>query len=397
MKHSKKSKDPNKVQRRYRIRLYPTDEQEKMFFKHIHTCRFIWNYMLTIQKEQYELYKRIYSCSATCRILTELKQREEYSWLNEVSRQSLAIILNDLDTAYDRYFKGIDEGSPKFKIKKRSKKSFPVRYDQVFFDDSYAYIEKIGMVKFKSSVQVPEGKGQVRDTRIFLSKNGKWILSVSMECDKQTPKESLYGNMGIDMGIRKLATFSYVCMSDYIPNINKSRRIRCLRSKLKHLQRKVSRIYYIHGNYHKSKHIKRLIYQIRRIYHRIHNIVQDYNHKQTRMLVNLHPRKVIMEDLEITKITKRMPRWLRREIYYASWYDFRCKMEYKCNELGIKFVLADKSFPSTQMCSECGKIKTGKHKLALHDHVYVCKKCGVRLDRDVNAARNLEWYDNYLS
>jgi len=397
MKYKKKFKDPNKVHRRYRIRLYPTDEQEKMFFKHIHTCRFIWNYMLTKQKEQYELYKRRYTYCATCRILTELKSREEYSWLDEVSRYSLAITLNDLDTAYDRYFKGINEGLPKFKIKKRSKKSFPIRHDRVYFKESYAHIEKIGMVKFKSSIQLPEGKSEVKDTRILLSKNGKWILSVVIECDKQTPKESLYGNLGIDMGIRKLATFSYLGRSDYIHNINKSRRVRCLRSKLKHLQRRLSRIYYTHGNYHKSKHIKRLIYQIRKIYHRIHNIVYDYNHKQTRMLVNLYPRKVIMEDLEVKKITKRMPRWLRREIYYASWYDFRFKMEYKCNELGIKFVLADKSFPSTQLCSECGELKTGKHKLTLNDHVYVCKKCGLKLDRDVNAARNLEWYDNYLS
>jgi len=397
MKQRKKPKDPNKVQRRYNIRLYPTGEQKQMFFKHIHTCRFIWNYMLTIQKKQYGLYKRIYTYCATSKILTELKSREEYSWLNEVSRQSLGIILNDLDTAYERYFKGTNEGLPKFKIKKRSKKSFPVKYDRVYFENDHVHIEKIGMVKFKSSKHVPEGKGRVNDTRIFLSKNGKWILSVVMECDRQTPKEPLYGNMGIDMGIRKLATYSYSHMSDYIPNINKSRRIRCLRSKLKHLQRRVNRIYYVHGNYHKTKHIKRLNNQIRRIYHRIHNIVYDYNHKQTRMLVNLYPRKVIMEDLEIKKITKKMPKWLRREIYYASWYDFRCKMEYKCNELGIEFVLAKKSFPSTQMCSECGKIKTGKHKLTLSDHVYVCKKCGLKLDRDVNAARNLEWYDNYLS
>jgi putative transposase len=260
--------------------------------------------MLTIQKEQYGLYTRIYTYCATSKILTELKQREEYSWLNEVSRHSLNITLNDLDTAYDQYFKDVNEGLPKFKIKKRSKKSFPVRYDSLYFENDDVYIEKIGMIKFKSSKPVPEGKGEVRDVRIFLSKNGKWILSVSMECDRQTPRESLYGNLGIDMGIRKLATFSYLGMSDYIPNINKSRRVRCLRSKLKHLQRKVSRIYYIHGNYHKSKHIKRLMYQIRRIYHRIHNIVQDYNHKQTRALINLYPRKVIMEDLEIKKITK---------------------------------------------------------------------------------------------
>ena len=235
MKYKKKSKDPSKVQRRYNIRLYPTDEQEQMFFKHIHTCRFIWNYMLTKQKEQYELYMRIYTYCATSKILTELKSREEYSWLNDVSRHSLDITLNDLDTAYDRYFKGVDEGSPRFKIKKRSKKSFPVRYEHVYFENDHVHIEKIGMVKFKSSKPVPEEKGEARDVRIFLSENGKWILSVVMECDRQTPKESFYGNLGIDMGIRKLATYSYVCMSDYIPNINKSRRVRCLRSKLKHL------------------------------------------------------------------------------------------------------------------------------------------------------------------
>ena len=193
MKQSKKSKDLSKVQRRYNIRLYPTDEQVKMFFKHIHTCRFIWNYMLTKQKEQYELHGRIYSYCTTSKILTELKSGEEYSWLNEVSRQSLAITLNDLDTAYDRYFKGTIEGSPRFKIKKRSKKSFPVRYDTLYFENDHVHIEKIGMVKFKSSKHVPEGKGEVRDTRIFLSKNGKWILSVVMERDRQTPKESLYG------------------------------------------------------------------------------------------------------------------------------------------------------------------------------------------------------------
>ena len=74
MKHKKKSKDPSKVHKRYNIRLYPTDEQVQMFFKHIHTCRFIWNYMLTIQKEQYELHKRIYTYCATSKILTELKK-----------------------------------------------------------------------------------------------------------------------------------------------------------------------------------------------------------------------------------------------------------------------------------------------------------------------------------
>jgi putative transposase len=330
-------------------------------------------------------------------ILTKLKQQDKYAWLNDVSRYSLITVLHDLDDAYHRFFKGISEGAPKFKIKKKSKKSFPVRYDQVYFNDGYVYLEKIGFVKYNTDMKFPDGRRAIRiiDPRVILNKNNKWVLSFGTACDKQAPKESLCGNMGIDMGVRRLATISYLSNSDFIPNINKSSRIIRLRHKLRYIHRKTSRIYKMHGHYKKSKHIIRLENQMRQIYHHLHNITQDYNHKRTRDLVNLCPRKVIMEDLEIKKLTKNLPRPLRRDILYASWHDFRCKMKYKCDEAGIEFILASKSFPSTQLCSECGELKTGKHKLKMGDHIYVCKSCKLRLDRDVNAARNLEWYGGF--
>lgn len=390
-------KDPNKVYRRISVRLFPTEDQLALFYKHIHSCRFIWNCMITIQERCYKLYNRRYTYDETSAILTDLKHQDAYAWLNEVSRHSLDATLNDLDNAYKQYRKDKNAGLPRYKRKRKSKKAFPARDEFLYFNDGHAYIEKIGMVKYKSDRSIPEGRKvtKFRDARVFLSKNNKWILSFVIECDKQAPKDSLYGNMGIDMGIRRLATFSYLHTHEYIPNINKSRRVRTLRHKLKHLHKKAGKIYHMHKNNVKSKHIIRIENQMRKVYHRVSNITKNYNHMQTRQLVNLCPRKVIMEDFEVKKLTRNMPRWMRREIYYASWYDFKVKMEYKCDELGIQFILASKEFPSTQICSECGHIKHGSDKLKLDDHVYVCKKCGLKLNRDINAARNLEWYGKF--
>lgn len=398
MRHKRKHpKDPNKIYRGFRIRLYPDNDQLSMIYKHIHACRFIWNCMLTIQERHHKLTGTRYRYKETSKILTDLKHMPEYSWLNDVSRHSLGIVLNDLDTAYYRFFNGITEGMPKFKIKKKAKKSFPVRYESVYFKDGRVYIEKIGMIKYKSTIDIPEGRGNCKivNPRLSLNKNGKWVLGFIMECDKQERPKPLCGNMGIDMGIKKLATISYLGNAYRIPNINKSGRAKRLRHKLKCLHRKANRLYKKHGNYDKTKHIIRIEDQMRRISHKLSNMVKNHNQQYSRLLVNMCPRKIIMEDIKIKEFTKNMNKDMRREIYNSAWYDFRCMMEYKCAEFGIQLIFADKAFPSTQICSECNEIKTGDHKLGLYDKKYKCPKCGLKMDRDINATKNLEWYGNF--
>jgi putative transposase len=353
--------------------------------------------MLTIQKRYQVVSGDRYEYDDTVAIMTEMRNGGKYPWLNDVSKTSLLIILNDLDEAFRNYDKGIVEGPPKFKFKKKYKKSFPVRYDRTYINGDCVHIEKIGMVKFKANRRLSNLEHcKFINPRITLTKHHKWILSFTLECDKQASREPLIGNMGIDMGIRRLATVSYLTQTSYIPNINKSAKVKRLRHKLRYLHRKVGRLYRKHGNYIKSKHIERIEDQIRAIYHHLSNIVKDYNDKQTRYLVNLNPHQVIMENFEVKELLKKMWRPMRREILYAAWYDFRDKMERKCAERGIIFTRAYRSFPSTQMCFECGDIKTGKDKLTTRDHVFVCNKCGYKADRDVNAARNLEWYGDSI-
>ena len=94
-----------------------------------------------------------------------------------------------------------------------------------------------------------------------------------------------------------------------------------------------------------------------------------------------------MESLDITNMMKN--KYLAKEIAEQKWYEFTRQMQYKCEWAGIKFVKVDQYYPSSKTCSHCGHIKKD---LKLSDRVYVCTVCGLEIDRDLNAAKNLEKY-----
>lgn len=142
----------------YKIRLYPNKKQEELFFKHIGCCRFVWNYMLNLQWERRKRNeKRLYKYDMI-NLMPALKKQEEYKWLQEVSAHSLNDICADLDNAYERYFKKIAK-YPRFKSKKRSKDSFPVRENRMFFEEKTVRIEKVGFIKYKTDFNLPLGRG----------------------------------------------------------------------------------------------------------------------------------------------------------------------------------------------------------------------------------------------
>lgn len=89
--------------RSYKVRIYPTKEQEILMNKHIDCCRFIWNYMLALNLEREKVGLHPLSGYKMCNELTLLKRQPQYTWLNEVSRASLAVTCNDLGEAYKRF------------------------------------------------------------------------------------------------------------------------------------------------------------------------------------------------------------------------------------------------------------------------------------------------------
>lgn len=376
----------------YKIRIYPTKEQEKKLWQHIGARRFIWNYMLDLQQKRFEDGEKHLSAFDMNKLLTPLKKQEEFSWLNDVSTTSLQRTCSDLSEAYNRLFKKIAK-HPKFKSRKKAKPSYAVCTTKFYIkDDKVLNIEKIGKVKYKTDFDLPIGIHAAKfcDVRVsYVQATNKWLVSFGIECESQAPELNDY-SMGIDLGVKDLATVE--CNGEQIVfhNINKSKRMRFLKRRLKHLQRAVSRKYEANkrGNkYVKTKNIEKLEQEIRRVHARIANIRDDYIHQTTHKLVSMLPRRVVMEDLNVTGMMKN--RHLSRAISEQCFSKFVEYMRYKCEWSGIEFVQADRFYPSSKTCSCCGEVK---RDLKLKDRTYTCGSCGLVINRDYNAAINLSRY-----
>lgn len=370
----------------FKIRIYPTKVQEELIWKHISSCRYIWNWMLAKQEELYAAGEKHLSVFGMIKLLTPLKNDGEHGWLYDVSNASLQTVCRDLQKAYDKFFKKIS-GHPKIKSRKRSKASYPVR-QTIWFSGKLVTVEKLGKVKFKTDFTFPEGRGHKFYNPRITNRNGKWILSFGMECESQTPKLTDM-SMGIDLGIKDLAIAE--CNGQIVfHNINKSKKMKELCKKQKHLQRSISRKYEANKQgqkYIKTKNIERLKNKLRKLYYHIANIRQNYIHQCTHALVSLLPSRVVMEDLNITGMMKN--RHLARAIQEQCLYEFIRQMRYKCEWNGIEFIQADRFYPSSKTCSCCGNVK---RDLKLSDRIYKCDICGLKIDRDYNAAINLSKY-----
>ena len=372
----------------FKIRIYPTKAQEELIWKHIGSCRYIWNWMLAKQEELYAAGEKHLSDFDMIRLITPLKNDGEHEWLYEVSNASLQTVCRELQQAYKCFFKKIS-GFPKFKSRKRSKLSYPVCANRFYFvDNKMVQIQKLGKVRYKTDFSLPLGNEHKFSKPRIANCNGKWLLSFGMECENQTPKLTDM-SMGIDLGIKDLAIAE--CNGQIVfHNINKSKKMKELRKKQKHLQRSIARKYEANKQgkkYIKTKNIERLENKLRKLYCHISNIRQNYIHQCTHALVSLLPSRVVMEDLNITGMMKN--RHLARAIQEQCLYEFIRQMRYKCECNGIEFIQADRFYPSSKTCSCCGNIK---RDLKLSDRTYKCDICGLTIDRDYNAAINLSKY-----
>ena len=367
----------------YKVRLYPTKEQEAALWKHVHACRFLWNYMLAYHTKHYEETKEYLNSYAMIYMLPKLKQQEEFKWLNEVSNTSLQRICRDLNQAF-QYFFTKKVKYPKFKSRKTARKIFPI--DTMYChpnkkDNTYTVL-RVGRVKVKPDV-FPEGK--MINQRIAFE-NGKWILSFEMERENQAFPVLTDKSMGIDLGIKELAVVSFGDEKIVFHNINKSKRVRTLEHKLKHLQRVLNRKYRTNKSYEKTKAILKYEAMIKEIYYKLKNIRKNYIHQVTHRLVAMLPKRVVMENINILDLLKNKHK--ARLISQQYWSLFVVCMQYKCEWNGIEFIQADRWYPSSKMCSCCGSVKKD---LKLSDRVFNCD-CGAKIDRDYNAAINLMRY-----
>ena len=373
------------MKKNFKIRLLPTKEQEILMFKSIGCSRFTYNWALNRCNELYQQGVK-YNMSNIRKEFTQLKKQDEFKWLNEVSNTTMVESMRNLDSAFKRFFKKTG-GYPKFKTKRKSRQSFYVRHNNLYFLDNICNIEKIGKVKFKTNYDIPKGRNICRFSNPYCSFDGKyWYLSFGFEVEENQTTLNNNLSIGIDLGIKDLA----VCSNGMVfKNINKSKKVRKLKKRLKRLQKQVSRKYELNkqGNkFIKTNNIIKLEKRIKLLHRKLSNIRNNHIHQATNKIIKLNPYRVVMEDLNVKGMMKN--KHLSKAIAEQCFYEFIRQMKYKCEFNRIEFIQADRYFPSSKLCSCCGKIK---HDLKLKDRVYKCD-CGLEIDRDKNASINLSKY-----
>lgn len=366
-----------------KIRLIPTKEQELLMFKSIGCSRFAYNWALNRCNELYKQGNK-YSMPDIRKEFTQLKKKDEFKWLNEVSNTTMVESMRNLDKAFKSFFKKKSQ-YPKFKSKKKSRQSFYVRYDNLYFKDKTCNIEKIGKVKFKTNYNIPSCKY----INPYCSYDGKyWYLSFGFEHNENQIVLNKDLSIGIDLGVKDLAIVNV--LDKPIKNINKTKRVRKLKKRLRRLQRQVSRKYEENrcGNkFVKTNNIIKLERQIKLLHRKLSNIRNNHIHQATNKIIKLKPYRVVMEDLNIKGMMKN--KYLSKAIQEQGFYEFIRQMKYKCEFNGIEFIQVDRFYPSSKTCSECGSIKKD---LKLSDREYICEECGCVIDRDKNASINLGNY-----
>ena len=217
-----------------KVRLYPNEIQEQKLWKSVGTSRFIYNWTLARQEENYKNGGKFVPDGVLRKELTQLK-KSELNWLNEVSNNVAKQAVKDACNAYKRFFKGLSD-KPKFKSKRKSKKSF--YNDNVKFkvkEGKLVNIEKVGWIK--TNEQLPIG---IKYSNPRISYDNKyWYISVGIE-QEEIREELTDVSLGVDLGLKALA----ICSDGTVyKNINKTYVVKKIEKRLKRLQKQVDRKY----------------------------------------------------------------------------------------------------------------------------------------------------------
>lgn len=354
------------IYKTYKFKLEPNKEQKELLAKHFGSVRFVYNYFLNERLNQYKKTKKSDNYYTQQKKLTELKQLEEYKWLNEVNSQSLQCSLQNLETAYLRFFRK-QSNFPNFKSRK-TKNSFAIP-QKVRVENGRLFIRK-----FKKGIKIKitrEIKGTIKSAIISLTPTGKYFVSILTE-QLYKPLLKTGEKVGIDLGLKYLLVTSN---GEFYKN---HKYFKKYQKKLAKAQKNLSRKKY-GSNKYESQRLK-----VAKIYEKISNSRNDTLHKISTELVRKYDI-ICLEDLSVKNMIKNKK--LAKSIEDASWNNFTQILEYKAKWNDKIVSKIDRFYPSSQECSNCGFINQKVKNLSVRE--WTCPKCGADHNRDINAAKNI--------
>ena len=350
----------------YKFRLYPNKEQEIMFAKTFGCVRFIYNKMLADKIAHYkETGKKLNN--------TPAQYKNEFEWLKEIDSIALCNAQINLQTAYNNFFKNKKFGFPKFKSKKRNKDSYTTnnQKDNIRIIDGKIKLPKVGLVKIKQHRIIPNNQ-IIKSVTITRTPSKKYYVSILAEYEQIISD--------IELSKDKAIGLDYASHSFYVDSQGKEadypKFYRQSQDKLAKEQRKLSLMKYGSKNYWKQK------CRVARISEHISNQRKDWIHKISTNLANKYDI-ICIEDIDMKNMAKLLK--LGKSTSDNSFGFFRDVLSYKLANRGKRLVKIDKWFPSSKMCRYCGYVN---HSLTLKERTWTCT-CGVKLNRDENAAINI--------
>ncbi len=381
----------------YKIKLKPNNKQQTKMLQFCGAKRFAYNWALAKQQENYKNGGEFISDCELRKEFTKLKSKEEYKWLYSISNNVTKQAIKDCCIAYKRFFKG-ESKFPKFKSKRTDRPSFYVDNIKIKFTNTHVKLENIATSKKKNKAKLNwirlSEKNKIPTDCKYVNPHVvydgiDWFICVGIEFENNKEIHINEG-IGIDLGVKYLA----ICSNgETFKNINKTQKIKKLEKRKRRLQRKISKKYLKNkkgGSYCKTRNIIKSEKELLKLNHRLTNIRNDYLHKTTSSIVNRKPKFITIEDLNVSGMMKN--KHLSKAIQQQKLYEFRKQLEYKTRWNNIELRIADRYFPSSKLCHECGAIKKD---LKFKDRVYICEECGNVIDRDYNASLNLRDCSTY--
>ena len=373
-----------------KIMLIPNDKQKTKLMQCFGVSRFAYNWTLGKQQENYNNGGKFISDNELRKEFTKLKKTKEYEWLNQYSNNIPKQAIKDACDSYKRFFKGYSK-FPRFKSKKKSRPSFYVDNVKIKFTDTHVKLEKLSnstkknkaklnWVRLSEKNRIPIDCKYI-NPRVTFDGVNFWIsVGIEVEDNLEIPTNN---GVGIDLGIK-----------DY-KNINKTSKVKKIEKKRRRLQRQISRKYELNKegrSYKKTSNIKKLEKELLKVNHKLTNIRHNYLHQTTTEIINRKPMFIVLENLNVKGMMKN--KHLAKAVQQQCFYEFYRQIQYKCLWNNIKFIEADRFYPSSKTCSECGSVKK---QLKLSEREYICEECGCVIDRDYNASVNLMKYGQSIA
>ena len=370
--------------RAYKFRLYPTEEQEMVLKNSLDAARFVYNKLLEHKINKYKEEKTNVSKYSMYPLVKEILN--ENKSIDILYSQVYVNIIDRLDKSFQNFFRRVKEnklgkkqkvGFPRFKNKDRYRSITYPQYGFKIIDENLVSLSNIGILKFEYHKEI---RGKLKIATVKNDAN-RWYIVFICDVDPQILKEERLSKMsreeietnkivGIDVGIHSLVATSDGEIIDNPRTLLKSERI--LRVRHRQLSKKQKR----------SKNRVKAKIRLAKAYKMIDRERETFLHEITNKLIKGY-KFIILEKLNIMGMTKN--HHLAKHILDASWNELVRQLTYKAEEAG-RVVLQVDPKNTSRTCSRCGWID---ENLTLKDRVFKCENCGLEIDRDINAAKNI--------